>query len=50
MGGVCAANRWNAANPPLVGGDHVHYTRLGGERIGAMLFDDIEAAAAALAR
>ena len=35
MGGRCAASRWVASGD--MRGDHVHFTRSGGERIGAML-------------
>lgn len=50
MGGMCAAVTWRNADPPLVRGDHVHFTRAGGTRIGSMIFNDIDAAFAATRR
>lgn len=44
MGGTCAASTWRNADPPLVRGDHVHFTRAGGSRIGSMIFADLDAA------
>src|SRR4051812_47029399 len=45
MGGRCASSRWVAEG--LMRGDHVHFTRSGGERIAAMLDSDLLAAARA---
>ena len=42
MGGRCSASRWVAAGE--MRGDHVHFTRSGGERIGAMLDAALERA------
>jgi len=47
MGGLCSAMAWRSADPPLMRGDHVHFTRAGGARLGAILFGDVEAALAA---
>lgn len=47
MGGQCAAHRWRNEYPPMMRGDHVHFTRDGGAEIGRMLFNDLERAAAA---
>ena len=49
MGGACAASIWRNADPPLVRGDHVHFTRAGGGRIGSMIFSDLDAAYARFA-
>ncbi|MBU0552204.1 hypothetical protein KKF91_13545 [Myxococcota bacterium] len=38
MGGEGSLARWYAARPQLAGGDLTHPTRLGADRIGAMLF------------
>jgi lysophospholipase L1-like esterase len=46
MGGSGAAQAWVAATPPLMRGDHVHYTAAGGARIAARLQADLDAAAA----
>lgn len=43
MGGRCAARTWVAQG--LMRGDMVHFTKAGGDRIGAMIFADIERAA-----
>jgi len=43
MGGRCAARSWQRAG--LMRDDLVHFTRAGGDRIGAMLDSDIERAA-----
>lgn len=43
MGGRCAASRWRLAG--RMRGDHVHFTRDGGDRIGAMIDADLTAAA-----
>jgi lysophospholipase L1-like esterase len=40
MGGRCASQRWQAQG--LMRGDMVHFTRDGGDRIGAMIFADID--------
>jgi lysophospholipase L1-like esterase len=47
MGGRCAAHRWRRAG--LMRGDHVHFTRAGGELIGAAIDADIERGASAFA-
>jgi lysophospholipase L1-like esterase len=44
MGGRCASSAWVRAG--LMRGDHVHFTRAGGERIGAALDADLARAAA----
>lgn len=44
MGGRCASYQWRLTEQ--MRGDHVHFTRTGGERIGAMLDADISRAAA----
>ncbi|WP_298020387.1 GDSL-type esterase/lipase family protein [uncultured Parasphingopyxis sp.] len=44
MGGRCSADRWR--NDDLMRGDRVHFNQRGGARIGRMLFDDLERAAA----
>ncbi|HEV2865287.1 MAG TPA: GDSL-type esterase/lipase family protein [Allosphingosinicella sp.] len=46
MGGRCASSAWHRAG--LMRGDHVHFTRAGGERIGAMIDADIMRAVEAL--
>ncbi len=46
MGGACAAHQWRLQG--LMRGDHVHFTREGGERIGRALNADLERAAASL--
>ncbi|HEX5183857.1 MAG TPA: GDSL-type esterase/lipase family protein [Allosphingosinicella sp.] len=43
MGGLCASSRWALAG--WMRGDHVHFTRDGGDRIGAMIDADLERAA-----
>jgi lysophospholipase L1-like esterase len=43
MGGLCASSRWTLAG--WMRGDHVHFTRDGGDRIGAMIDADLESAA-----
>jgi len=43
MGGRCAASRWRTAE--RMRGDHVHFTRDGGDRIGAMIDADLTRAA-----
>jgi lysophospholipase L1-like esterase len=45
MGGRCASLAWLGRG--LMRGDMVHFTREGGDRIGAMIFEDISRAAAA---
>jgi lysophospholipase L1-like esterase len=42
MGGRCAAQAW--VNSGLMRSDLVHFTREGGDRIGAMIFEDLERA------
>lgn len=39
MGGTCAAGRWMAQG--LMRGDGVHFTRDGGDRVGAAIFADL---------
>lgn len=46
MGGRCASTSWRRSG--LMRGDHVHFTREGGELIGAMIDADIADAAEAL--
>ncbi len=46
MGGVCASSSWRRAG--LMRPDHVHFTREGGELIGAMIDADIAGAVEAL--
>ncbi len=48
MGGRCSAHDWRGRG--LMRGDHVHFTEEGGRRIGRMIFEDLEAAAAARGR
>ena len=45
MGGLCASSRWALAG--WMRGDHVHFTRDGGDRIGAMIDADLDRAAEA---
>ena len=45
MGGRCASQAWLSQG--LMRGDMVHFTREGGDRIGAMIFGDLERAPAA---
>lgn len=40
MGGRCASQSWLGQG--LMRGDMVHFTRAGGDRIGAMIFEDLE--------
>ena len=47
MGGRCASQSW--LNSGLMRSDMVHFTREGGDRIGAMIFADIERVAPAAA-
>ena len=44
MGGRCTATLWAARNPPLMRGDHVHFTTPGAAEIARRLEADIEAA------
>lgn len=44
MGGRCASQAWLSRG--LMRGDAVHFTREGGDRIGAMIFGDLERAQA----
>lgn len=44
MGGRCASQSWLGRG--LMRGDMVHFTRAGGDRIGEMIFEDLERAAA----
>jgi lysophospholipase L1-like esterase len=44
MGGACASSRWVGSGD--MRGDHVHFSRSGGDRIGAMLHQDLAEAAA----
>jgi hypothetical protein len=46
MGGPGAAQTWAGATPPLMRGDHVHYTTEGGALVAALLQADLDAAAA----
>jgi lysophospholipase L1-like esterase len=48
MGGACASSAWRRDG--LMRGDHVHFTRSGAERIGALLDADLAAAIAAADR
>ncbi|HEX4737770.1 MAG TPA: GDSL-type esterase/lipase family protein [Allosphingosinicella sp.] len=43
MGGLCASSRWAQAG--WMRGDYVHFTRDGGDRIGAMIDADLDRAA-----
>jgi lysophospholipase L1-like esterase len=45
MGGQCASHRWRIAEQ--MRGDHVHFTRSGGDRIGGMIDADLARAFAA---
>lgn len=42
MGGRCTALRWARANPPLMRGDYVHYTKIGGKEIADRLQADLD--------
>jgi lysophospholipase L1-like esterase len=44
MGGDCSAHALTLGVEPLMRGDHVHFTRAGGDWIGSLLFADIAAA------
>lgn len=44
MGGPCSVDRWFREEPPAARGDHVHFNRLGGDRIGGWLAEDLLAA------
>lgn len=44
MGGRCASQNWVASG--LMRGDMVHFSREGGDRIGGMIFDDLDGATA----
>jgi len=46
MGGRCTADDWVHRDPPLMRGDYVHYTTLGGREIAQRLETDLEQAAA----
>lgn len=46
MGGRCTANNWASQQPPLMRGDHVHFTSPGAARIAGWLEADLEAAMA----
>lgn len=41
MGGDCSAFALTQGDAPLMRGDHVHFTRAGGDWIGSMLFADL---------
>ncbi len=45
MGGECSAHAWRQSEPPLMRGDHVHFTSAGGEAVARLLFDDLMATA-----
>lgn len=44
MGGDCSAHALTTGDTPLMRGDHVHFTRAGGDWIGSLLAADIIAA------
>ncbi len=44
MGGDCSAHRLSRPEIKLVRGDHIHFTTAGGDRVGALLFEDLMAA------
>jgi len=44
MGGACSAHSWRLRE--LMRGDHVHFNQAGGDVVGHLMFDDLEAAAA----
>jgi lysophospholipase L1-like esterase len=46
MGGDCSAHALTLGPEPLMRPDHVHFTRAGGDWIGALLFDDLADASA----
>jgi hypothetical protein len=46
MGGRCASHQWRLTEQ--MRGDHVHFTRSGGDRIGSMIDADVVRAAAAV--
>lgn len=43
MGGPLSMMRWAAADPALGAPDHIHYTRLGYQRVGEVLYDALMA-------
>ncbi len=47
MGGPCSAHALARADPPLMRGDHIHFTAEGGQWLGAIFDGDFEAAYAA---
>jgi hypothetical protein len=47
MGGPCSAHALVHADPPLMRGDHIHFTAEGGAWLGAILDRDLMAAYAA---
>ena len=47
MGGPCSAHALVKAEPPLMRGDHIHFTAEGGQWLGALFDTDFEAAYAA---
>ncbi len=49
MGGRCTADGWSRQTPPLMRGDHVHFTTPGAAIIAGRLQQDIDAAVAAYA-
>lgn len=48
--GRCTAMSWARANPPLMRGDYVHYTKLGGQEVASRLMADLDRAMGAGAR
>lgn len=44
MGGDCSAHTLTLGDAPMMRGDHVHFTGVGGDWIGSLLFADIVAA------
>lgn len=48
MGGPCTADAWTRRLPPLMRGDHVHFTASGGTVIAGLLEEDLDAALAAV--
>lgn len=39
MGGIGSMVRWVNANPQLAGGDYIHFTHKGAEKMGALLYE-----------
>jgi len=44
MGGRCSAHRLTQGEEPLMWADHVHFTQVGADWIGRLLYDDLQTA------